>query len=174
MVLTHAPVHSQLQLRSLTAIAQHQDQIVAFNEYLTLELIDDLPNKNNPVINFNASKAGINHLAHNLSANLIAQLILLCGPPLFALINGCPDSLSSISSKELYGTLGTVFAILTIGRIWFSRNFRNRVMSKLDSRLAQNERIAVAAAAQASDIKQNEATSLDSHAEPHKSSSAKA
>jgi hypothetical protein len=122
-----------LALGAATSIVQHQDQIVAFNEYITLELIDDLPETANPVRNFYGSKAGINHLFHNITMNLVAQLTLLCGPPLFVFLNGCPYFQGGWSLKEFYGSLGLILTVLTAARIWLSRNFRKRIMSKLGS-----------------------------------------
>ena len=74
-----------LALGSAITIAQHQDQIVAFNQYIyiTVELAKHLPSGADKVITFNESEAARQHLAHNLWMNLTAQLILLCGPPIF-------------------------------------------------------------------------------------------
>ena len=53
-----------LALGSAITIAQHQDQIVAFNQYITRELADHLPSAAEKVITFNESDAARQHLAH--------------------------------------------------------------------------------------------------------------
>ena len=120
-----------LGIGAATMIAQHQDQIVAFSEYTSLELSRDLPDCPRPVIDFNSSTAGMTHLSRNLWMNFIAQLVLICGPPIFILWNNQPYFHPAASIKDVYGILGFLLTLLTAVRIWLSRRFRNRVMSKL-------------------------------------------
>ena len=58
-----------LALGAATVITQHQDQIAALNEYISLDLANNLPDRMTPVVNFNASTSGIRHLKRNLWLN---------------------------------------------------------------------------------------------------------
>lgn len=120
-----------LALGSAITIAQHQDQIVAFNQYLTRELAEHLPAGAEKVITFNESDASRQNLAHNLWMNLTGQLILLCGPPIFIVFANWPYFTNGWSLKESYALVGIFLTALTVSRLWMSRNFRNHAMQGL-------------------------------------------
>jgi hypothetical protein len=119
-----------LALGAAVTITQHQDQIVAFNQYITLELWDYLPSRADHVKNFDASQAAHQHMPRNLWMNLTGQLTLLCGPPICVLfVSNYPYFENGWSLKDSYALVGLVLTLLTGARLWQSRNFRHRVMS---------------------------------------------
>jgi hypothetical protein len=122
-----------LALGAAITIAQHQDQIAAFSEYISLQLAHDLPDKMTPVINFNAAPTGIHHLSHNLNMNLFAQLVLICGPVAFILWNYYPSH-PSWSLRVGYWIIGLALVLTTGCQIFYSWWFRRSVMIKLTGR----------------------------------------
>jgi hypothetical protein len=124
---TLALIVSFLALGSALTIASHQDQIVGFSEYLTNELANHLPSGADKVITFDQSATNREHLPHNLGMSFAAQVILLCGPPIFIFFrNG--DYFTSGAPLAFAALLLTAIAG---GRLSMSYRYREGVMKRL-------------------------------------------
>jgi hypothetical protein len=118
-------------LGAATTVSQHQDQIVAFNQYIVQELGRHLSSGADRILDFNESEAARQHVGHNLWMNFVGQLILLCGPSIFVFSANAPFLTKGWTYKESFALLGMSLTVLTAARTWFSRRFRGRVMSRL-------------------------------------------
>lgn len=127
-----------LGLGGATMVAQHQDQIVAYNRYITKDLAHYLPaGVEEKVPDFYGSETARDHLKRNLWMNFVSQLIVLCGPPIFAVILNQPHLADGWAMKDTYTVLGLGLTAATAGRLWLSLAFRHKVMAKLPSHHAK-------------------------------------
>jgi len=128
-----------LSVGAATTIAQHQDQIVAFNQYIALQLGPHSASGVDGVVDFNQSEAAGQALDHNLRMNFIAQLFLLCGPSIFVLVTSYFVQASPVADSPaqdrrltlLLPVLGLLLTLLAAGRIFGSFRYRSRVMKSL-------------------------------------------
>jgi hypothetical protein len=121
-----------LALGAAAIIIQHQDQIIGIYEYLTLELVKHLPEGGKRVITFNESKAASEHFRPNISMGFLAQILLICGPPVFAIVVNLADSPGPWTrAADTYLILGIVLNGITVGWLWSSMRYRSVTMSRL-------------------------------------------
>ncbi len=117
-----------LSLGAALTIAQHQDQIVAFNQYLTNELAHHLPSGPDRIKTFDESRASRQHLPHNLGMSFASQVTLLCVPPLFVVLRYFT---SGSLLETSYAVAGVFLTAIAGGRLWMSYKYRKRVVEEL-------------------------------------------
>jgi len=120
-----------LSLGAISIVTQHQDQIAAFNQYLTNELNLCLPPAERSVVMFNNSLAAKEHTMHNLWLVLIAQFLLMCGPPVVAILINGPYAFRPWTNKNWLLSANVMITALVAWRVGYSLYYRRKIMQSI-------------------------------------------
>jgi hypothetical protein len=120
-----------LSLGAVSMVAQHQDQVTAYYQYFSTELRASLSDREKSIAMFYSSRAAQEHTPHILGMLFVSQLLLMCGPPVFAMFLNTPYLESGWTTKESMLVVGLLLTILTGWRVWSSMQYRTSVMKRL-------------------------------------------